>query len=190
MLTINDPATVAAVTTAFEAYERALIANDVPALQAFFWDSPDAIRFGVNEQLYGAEEIAAFRRNRVINFSHRRGLRTTVTTLGTQLGSVMYEYVSKVSGIERQGRQSQTWARLDGEWKIIAAHVSLASQPVADAPDWATYLKAVAAAVQLPIDPAYQAGAVKQLATIAALAEPLLAFPLPAETEPAPVFMP
>ncbi|MCF3648375.1 AtzH-like domain-containing protein [Synoicihabitans lomoniglobus] len=190
MLTVNDPATVAAVTAAFDAYEAALIANDVPALQAFFWDSPEAIRFGVNEQLYGADEIAAFRQNRVINFSQRRGLRTTVTTLGPEIGSVMYEYVSKVSGIERQGRQSQLWTLIDGNWRIVAAHVSLAPFTPPAGPDWTVYLKHAAAAQNLTIEPSHQLGVTRNLEVIARLAGPLLAMELPDETEPAPVFNP
>ncbi len=35
---IDDPATLAAVTAALDAYERALMANDLPALDAFFWE--------------------------------------------------------------------------------------------------------------------------------------------------------
>ncbi len=58
---INDPATHAEVTAQFEAYEKALVTNDVAALDAFFWASPHAIRYGATENLYGAEEIAAFR---------------------------------------------------------------------------------------------------------------------------------
>jgi hypothetical protein len=49
MPTIDDPAIVAEVKSAFEAYEAALISNDVPALENFFWDSPEAVRFGESE---------------------------------------------------------------------------------------------------------------------------------------------
>ena len=129
MPTINDPSVVAEVEAAFDAYEQALVTNDVPALQNFFWNSPDAVRFGVSEQLYGVEQINAFRQNRIVDYTHRRGLRRTVTTLGSDSASVMFEFVSRPSQIERQGRQSQVWQRLDGEWKIISAHVSLAPPP-------------------------------------------------------------
>lgn len=187
---VNDPAVIAAVTAAFEAYEAALIANDVAALQAFFWDSPHAVRFGVNEQLYGAAEISAFRQNRVINFSERRGLRRSVTALGPDTASVTYEFASKVNGVERHGRQSQVWARFEGVWKIVAAHVSMAPPDPAAGPDWTSYAKHAASAQQLTLDPAHLPGVVRNLETIARLARPLLVFELPAETEPAPVFSP
>ena len=190
MTKINDPTVVAEVTTAAEAYETALVTNDVTALQNFFWDSPEAVRFGVAEQLYGIEEINAFRRNRVINFSGRRGLRLTVTTFDDDTASVMYEYVSKISSIERQGRQSQVWRRIKGEWKIVSAHVSLAPFAPADGADWAIYAKHAAAALPLPLDPASELGVIRNLAVIADLSLPLMAFELPATIEPAPVFHP
>lgn len=190
MLTVNDPATVSAVTAAFEAYEAALIANDVPALQAFFWDSPLATRFGGNEQLYGAEAIAVFRQNRVVNFSQRHGLRTTIVTLGPSVGSVMYEYESVFAGRPRHGRQSQLWTLIDGAWKIVAAHVSLLPETSADTAAWTAYVQEVSAALRLPIDPAYVEGVTRHLEIMAGLAAPLMAFPLPAHVEPAPVFAP
>src|SRR4029077_21219846 len=61
---LNDPAVVAEVAALHEAYEEALIGNDVEKLTGFFWDSPDALRFGVAESLYGAEKILAFRKAR------------------------------------------------------------------------------------------------------------------------------
>jgi len=29
------------------------------------------------------------------------------------------------AGVAKLGRQSQTWVKLDGAWKVISAHVSL-----------------------------------------------------------------
>ena len=59
---INDPAVIAELTSCHEIYERALIDNDAEALDGLFWNSPHALRFGVTENLHGAEEIRAFRR--------------------------------------------------------------------------------------------------------------------------------
>ena len=42
---LNRPDVVAEVRAAFEAYERALISNDVPTLDAFFWDDPHTVRY-------------------------------------------------------------------------------------------------------------------------------------------------
>ena len=190
MSPVNDPATVAAVTAAFEAYEAALIANDVAALQAFFWDSPASVRFGTDEQLYGIEAINAFRSERVINFSHRQGRRTCLTTFGDSAASVMYEYSARFDGIERHGRQSQTWIRFPEGWRIVAAHVSRTPTPANEATDWSAYATHASAVQGLSIDPAYLAGVASHLSIMAALAAPLLRFELPAHTEPAPVFAP
>jgi len=64
MLEINIPEVVAEVTEAFQRYERALVANDVEALDALFWDNPNTLRFGIAENLYGYEAIASFRSTR------------------------------------------------------------------------------------------------------------------------------
>lgn len=46
MMIVNDPAVLAEVTAAFERYEAALMANDVAALDALFWNSPHTLRYG------------------------------------------------------------------------------------------------------------------------------------------------
>jgi hypothetical protein len=43
---INDPATLAEVTAAFASYERALMTNDLQALDELFWTSPHTLRYG------------------------------------------------------------------------------------------------------------------------------------------------
>ena len=58
---INIPEVVAEVTAAFNRYEKALNGNDVAALDELFWKSPHTLRYGVGEQLYGHDQIAAFR---------------------------------------------------------------------------------------------------------------------------------
>ena len=58
---IDLPEVVAEVREAFDAYEKALVANDVAALNALFRDDPRTIRYGGGENLYGYAEIKAFR---------------------------------------------------------------------------------------------------------------------------------
>ena len=58
---INDPSIVKEVEAEFAAYYRALAANDVAALNGFFFDSPLTIRYGNAEVLYGSAEIKAYR---------------------------------------------------------------------------------------------------------------------------------
>ena len=61
---INNPTVLAEVTAAFERYEKALNGNDVATLDELFWNNPNTLRFGVGEQLYGYDQIAAFRAGR------------------------------------------------------------------------------------------------------------------------------
>jgi hypothetical protein len=67
---INLPEVVAEVTAAFARYEAALVGNDVPTLDESFWKAPHTVRYGVTEDLYGHDEISAFRAGR---FSGRAG---------------------------------------------------------------------------------------------------------------------
>ncbi len=185
---INYPAVIAEVTACCEAYELALVANDVAALEFFFWDSPLAIRFGTSEQLYGARAISAFRQNRVINFHNRRVLRFDLLALGSDTAVAMLEYEVEVAAGTRQGRQTQVWFRFPGiGWRITSAHVSL---PLAIADPAFTQALASAKALGLEIAPDHRAGTLTNLARNAAITAPLLAFPLPDEIEPAPIFTP
>jgi hypothetical protein len=61
MMDIDLPEIVAEVRAAFERYERALVSNDVGTLDALFRDDPRTIRYGATENLYGYDEIKAFR---------------------------------------------------------------------------------------------------------------------------------
>ena len=122
MTEVNLPQPLAELTAAFEAYERALQANDIEGLNALFWESAHTLRYGVKELLYSHAEIARFRRERG-PVDQRRALRNTrITTFGREFGVANTEYVP--FGTERIGRQSQTWVRTDAGWKIVAAHVS------------------------------------------------------------------
>jgi hypothetical protein len=62
---------------------------------------------------------------------------------------------------------------------------------MADHPeDIEAYVDAAAKLVGLPLDPAHRPGVVQNLGRIAQMAALVMAFPLPEETEPAPVFEP
>jgi hypothetical protein len=119
---INDPEIVAEVTAAFERYEVALNDNDVATLTGLFWKSPLTVRFGVTENLYGHDAITAFRQARP-NVNIRRTIANTViTTFGRDFATANTEFMRRESG--RRGRQSQAWARTDGGWRVVSAHVS------------------------------------------------------------------
>jgi len=127
MLEINIPEVVAEVTEAFMCYERALIANDVAALDALFWDSPHTLRFGVGENLYGHAAIAAFRSSRPALDMTRRLSNTVITSYGRDMATANTEFQRVGSTIP--GRQSHVWLRTEQGWRIAAAHVSLLRPP-------------------------------------------------------------
>ena len=120
---INIPAVVAEVTAAFQRYEKALVTNDVAVLDELFWRAPQTIRYGVTENLYGYDEIAAFRGARPAKDLARQLTRTVITTYGRDFATANTEFEKTETGAK--GRQSHTWLRLPEGWRIVAAHVSL-----------------------------------------------------------------
>jgi len=121
----NDPAVVAELQALYLRYEAALIANDAETLTGMFWDSPHAMRFGVTENLYGIDEIAAFRKGRSPANLARTIVRLDIVTFGRDCGSITLEFERAMDGRAVFGRQSQVWVRLAEGWRIVAAHVSL-----------------------------------------------------------------
>lgn len=119
---INDPVLVAQVTHAFHAYELALMADDIPAMDALFHDAPTTNRYGVGEVLYGIEEIRAFRKGRGGSPQRRLG-RVAITVYGDAFATADAEFHRE--GSEGRGRQTQSWVRFEDGWKVVSAHVSL-----------------------------------------------------------------
>jgi ketosteroid isomerase-like protein len=111
------------VRAAFEQYEQALVRHDIDALNGFFLDSADAVRFGLAEQQYGIDAIAAWRRSAPAVHPQRRLLRTVVTACGEDVACVSAEFTDPDT--PTLGRQTQTWVRTASGWKIAVAHVSL-----------------------------------------------------------------
>ncbi len=111
------------MSQASDAYERALMDNDLEALDGFFWDSPHTVRLGVAENLYGFTAITAFRVGRSGGSPTRERLRVEILTLGSDMAVVNTEFRRQGSG--QLGRQSQTWIRTGQGWKVCSAHVSL-----------------------------------------------------------------
>jgi len=121
---INLPDVKAEVEAAFASYEKALMANDVDALQALFWDSPHTIRYGVTENLYGYAEIGAFRAARSPVGLARTTSRTVITTYGRDFATASTLF-HRETAAGKVGRQMQTWARTPQGWRVVAAHVSM-----------------------------------------------------------------
>ena len=119
---VNDPTILAEITAVFARYETALMEDDVAMLDALFWKSPLALRYGVGERLYGHAAITAFRRARG-GSPRRRILKQVITTYGADFATADIEFQRE--GEDRIGRQSQSWVRMQEGWRIVAAHVSL-----------------------------------------------------------------
>ena len=130
---IDRPEVVAEVTAAFERYEQALVTNDVATLNAIFRDDPRTIRYGVGENLYGYDEIKAFRGARSPVGLARTCSRTVITTYGRDF-AVASTLFHRASSPGKIGRQMQTWVRFDEGWRVVAAHVSLIDEPAGTSP--------------------------------------------------------
>ena len=92
MMEINIPEVVAEVEQAFARYERALVTNDVAELDALFWRSPHTLRYGATENLYGYDEIAAFRAGRSPVNLARDLVKTVITTYGRDFATANTEF--------------------------------------------------------------------------------------------------
>lgn len=122
---VNDTSVIAELRELAERYETALMANDLPALDGMFWQSPHVVRIGIGENLYGIDSIAAFRATRPGGSPPRRVIRTTISSFGQDMGVINVEF--QRIGAVANGRQSQSWVRFAEGWRIVAAHVSLMS---------------------------------------------------------------
>lgn len=125
---INQPDIVAEVRAVFDRYEAALTSNDVPVLEELFWNTPETTRYGVGENLYGWDEISAFRHARKTGPFRRALMRTTITTYGRDFATANTEYQRE--GHDRTGRETKTLLRTPDGWRIVSAHVSLLGETV------------------------------------------------------------
>jgi hypothetical protein len=123
---IDRPEVLAEVRTAFHAYEQALMANDVPALNAFFWHDPRTTRYGIADRQLGIDELIAFRAATAAPDFTRTLHNLRILALGADLAIAQVEF--RRSDTALHGFQTQTWARMapgpEG-WKIVSAHVSM-----------------------------------------------------------------
>ncbi|MGM9490828.1 oxalurate catabolism protein HpxZ [Ideonella sp. YS5] len=123
---IDRPDVLAEVRAVFEAYERALMANDVAALNGFFWQDPRTTRYGIADRQLGIAELVAFRAATPAPDFTRTLHRPRILALGPDLAVAQVEF--RRSDTTLHGFQTQTWARMASGpegWKIVAAHVSM-----------------------------------------------------------------
>jgi Protein of unknown function (DUF3225) len=121
---VDLPEVLAEVTAQFERYEKALVSNDVAVLDELFRNDPRTLRYGVGENLYGYQEITAFRAGRSPAGLMRRTDRTVITSYGRDV-AVASTLFYRDAAPGKVGRQMQTWVRFPEGWKIVAAHVSM-----------------------------------------------------------------
>jgi hypothetical protein len=121
---IDLPDVLAEVSAQFARYEQALVSNDVAVLDELFHRDARTLRYGIGENLYGYDEVTAFRAARSAVGLMRRTARTLITAYGrdTALASTLF-YRDTAPG--KVGRQMQTWIRFPQGWRIVAAHVSI-----------------------------------------------------------------
>jgi len=122
---INDPDVIAELVALYPEYERALVTNDVEKLVAMFWDGQQVMRFGATENLYGPEELEAFRKTRPAANLARTVKRVEIVSFGRDFASITLEFERTTGNKTVQGRQSQVWVRFPQGWRIVQAHVSL-----------------------------------------------------------------
>ena len=127
MMEINLPEILAEVEAVFQRYEKALVSNDVQVLDELFWNHELTIRYGATENLYGYQQIQAFRASRPSQGLDRTLHRTVITTYGRDFATANTEFTRV--GSARVGRQSQTWMRTAQGWRVASAHVSLLAAP-------------------------------------------------------------
>lgn len=125
---IDQPEALAEVREAFMRYEKALTSNDVATLDELFHKDSRTLRYGVAENLYGYDAIAAFRAARNPAGLIRKISGTVITAYGhdTAVASTLFKRDSAPGKI---GRQMQTWVRFSEGWRIVAAHVSIINEP-------------------------------------------------------------
>jgi hypothetical protein len=127
LLEMDIPEILAEVTAAFKRYEVALKTNDVEVLGELFKNAPYTLRFGMAENLYGFDEIEAFRKARPSDGLERTLQNTKIITFGKNMGIATTEF--RRAAEDRIGRQSQTWVRQPEGWRIVSAHVSWMDMP-------------------------------------------------------------
>lgn len=118
---------------AFDAYERAILANDLDALDAAFAPGSDTLRGDGAGLLVGHDAISAFRGARG-GVSPRVIESIEYRSLGDDL-ALLVSVSRFVAG--GRGLQTQLWQRIDGRWLIVAAHVTPRT-PAFDRSIWRT----------------------------------------------------
>ncbi|HEY4083966.1 MAG TPA: allophanate hydrolase [Burkholderiaceae bacterium] len=128
----GTPNAVDELTPIFHAYERALMANDVEALNSYFWDDARVTRYGIADRQFGADELRAFRAGTPAPQFTRVLENLRLNAFGPDMAVAQVEFVRSDTAL--RGFQTQTWVRFEEGWRIVAAHVSMIPWPIIQAP--------------------------------------------------------
>lgn len=119
---VDEELVRAEVEAASDRYEAALLANDLATLDASFWHDARVLRVSAKDELQGIENIRRFRAARAPTDAARDYLSRQIVCFGDHSAVVSITFLRKADS--RVGRQSQTWVRFDGSWRIVSAHIS------------------------------------------------------------------
>lgn len=121
---VNQPAVVEEISALFHRYESALMANDLAALDAFFWPDEGLTRYGIADRQWGITELRAFRAATPAPAFTRRLEHLRVQAFGDDCAVAQVEFIRSDSAL--RGFQTQTWIRFETlGWRIVSAHVSM-----------------------------------------------------------------
>jgi amidase len=114
------------LVAAFWDYERALMANDLPALDRLFAPGPDTLRGDAAGILVGHDAISEFRQGRG-GAPAREILHVEIRPVSDDAALVIAITAPATGG---RGQQTQLWRRVpsgdgSGHWVVAAAHVAL-----------------------------------------------------------------
>ncbi len=116
---------------AFWEYERALMANDLVALDRLFAPGPDTVRGDAGGILIGHDTISAFRNGR--GGAPKRAVLEVIVRHIDDDNAVVIAVTSPATG--GRGQQTQVWNRSAGTWVVTTAHVS-SPAPAIGAATW------------------------------------------------------
>ncbi|WP_067226281.1 AtzH-like domain-containing protein [Streptomyces sp. NBRC 109706] len=116
----------AGLMDAFWAYDRALLGNDVPALDSSFARGADTLRADGSGVVVGHRAISEFRAARTA-IPNRRVVRVHVRLPADGVALIVAEVVSPAGA---PGLQTQLWQRGADGWRVGVAHVTAPARPL------------------------------------------------------------
>jgi Asp-tRNA(Asn)/Glu-tRNA(Gln) amidotransferase A subunit family amidase len=135
------------VLARFWEYERALMANDLEALDELFAPGPETLRGDAAGILVGHDAISDFRKGR--GGAPRREIEHVEVRQITDEAALVIAITAPASG--GRGQQTQLWQQVDGAWRVAAAHVSLPT-PAVNSSVWRVVGTPLVAGAAGPLD--------------------------------------